>query len=75
MSLSKYMIVLHQEAVIVTQIVLTFSIVTFCIVQLTRSQPTSVYVPFLTGIVGYWLPSPKLANTTVKAEAPTNEVV
>ena len=47
---------------------ISFSVMVFCMVQLGRGQPSDVYLPVLTGTLGYWLPNPKSADT-LKAES------
>lgn len=47
---------------------ISFSVMLFCMVQLGRGQPSDVYLPVLTGTLGYWLPNPKSADT-LKAES------
>lgn len=42
-----------------TQVGVTASIITFCIAMLVKGESASIYLPVLTGISGWWLPSPK----------------
>lgn len=46
------------------QCTVSATMIAFSITQLARGQPTEVYLPVLTGAVGYWLPSPKQGTQT-----------
>lgn len=52
------------------QCVASATMIAFCITQLARGQPTDVYLPLLTGAVGYWLPSPKSGTQTYVRDIP-----
>lgn len=42
------------------QAVFSFVVAIFVMVMLARGAEVGVYLPVLTGIVGYWLPNPSL---------------
>lgn len=53
----------------IVQVALTMSITAFTITMLALGKPEGVYLPVLTGLIGYWLPSPdtnQLRARTVK---------
>ena len=60
---------LHDESLFVTQFLLTAAILTLCIYELIHNGQTSVYLPIITVIIGYWLPSPSLAKPTTNTTA------
>lgn len=40
------------------QVALTTTITTFCITMIATEGREGVYLPILTGLIGYWLPAP-----------------
>lgn len=52
------------------QCAVSATMIAFSITQLARGQPTEVYLPVLTGAVGYWLPSPKQGTQTYVRDLP-----
>lgn len=42
----------------IVQVALTTGISAFAITMLSLGKPEGVYLPVLTGLIGYWLPSP-----------------
>ena len=41
-----------------TQTGISLSVMGFCMAMLATGEKTEIYLPVLTGIVGYWLPQP-----------------
>lgn len=58
----------------IVQVALTTGIAAFTITMLALGKPEGVYLPVLTGLIGYWLPSPDTsqlrAQRTVKDLTP-----
>lgn len=48
----------HVMSVFVIQSLVTAVVLTFCIGMLARGADPGVYLPVLTGITGFWFPSP-----------------
>ena len=49
--------------VYISQLIFSLIVIGFCIIQLIRKddyESTSVYLPIIMTILGFWLPSPKL---------------
>lgn len=44
------------------QVAVTGSVLIFCGAMLASGKPASVYLPVLTGTIGYWMPSPDFAK-------------
>ena len=53
---------------------ISFSVILFCMIQLTRGEQSDVYLPVITGTAAYWLPNPKTTNAAeVKAMDDNNK--
>ena len=46
-----------------TQTSVSIAVMGFCMGLLIRGEKTEIYLPVLTGIVGYWLPQPSAKNS------------
>jgi hypothetical protein len=55
----------------IVQVIISFTVLIFSIFMLIKFKQTEVYLPVLTGIVGYWLPQPSLKYRT---NEPVNRV-
>ena len=42
----------------ITQAGVSLSVMGFCMGMLINGESTEIYLPVLTGIVGYWMPNP-----------------
>lgn len=62
----------HLVSVFAVQSFVTTLVLTFCIGMLARGADPGVYLPVLTGITGFWFPSP-LQQTSVRPLVPTRE--
>jgi hypothetical protein len=53
-----------------TQVGVSATVLGFCIAMLAKGESASVYLPVLTAITGYWLPSPSMKKelATVAAD-------
>jgi hypothetical protein len=49
-----------------TQTGISVTVLGFCMGMLISGEKTEIYLPVLTGIVGYWLPQPSAKNDDVK---------
>lgn len=49
------------------QILVSATVMFFSIAQLAKGEPTDIYLPVLTGVMGYWLPAPRSKTTEAKA--------
>lgn len=47
---------------------ISFSVILFSMIQLTRGEESKVYLPVITGTAAYWLPNPK-TDATLKSES------
>lgn len=47
-----------SKQVFYVQTGISLTVITFCIAMLAAGYDTGTYLPVLSGIVGYWLPSP-----------------
>jgi hypothetical protein len=50
-------------ATFAAQFAISSSTLGFCMYMLWRGNDPGVYLPIVTGILGYWLPSPRMAET------------
>ena len=56
--------------IFLTQITFSGAVMAFSMAQIFRGKDTNVYIPIITGILGYWLPQPKYShNKSNEAEA------
>lgn len=58
------MITKLQQAKFGFQCIVSLTVIGFCIGMLSRGEDTQIYLPVLTGTVGYWLPQPSLGQVT-----------
>ena len=49
---------MHHHVVFAMQIVMSLSVGVFCMVEAANGKKTEIFLPVLTGILGYWLPAP-----------------
>lgn len=64
----------YDEAVFLTQVTVSFSIIGFCMCQIIRNQQTEVFIPLLTATAGYWFPSPKLSGKSSTTNDIPNDI-
>lgn len=57
----------------VIQALFSFSVAGFAMGMLITEQPVEIYLPVLTGILGYWLPQPSLKDK--RRQSSTDESV
>ena len=58
--------ILHRHVLFLVQIVLSFGVGAFCMVEAASGGDNEkVYIPVLTGIIGYWLPAPRPSNLSL----------
>ena len=55
---------LHQINMFKMQVFLSTLITFFCITMIFIRNDTSIYLPLMTGIFGYWFPAPTKEPTT-----------
>ena len=55
----------------VVQVAITGTITAFTISMLAIGKPEGVYLPVLTGILGYWLPAPEYAKLRTPKNTPS----
>lgn len=48
----------HVLSVFAVQASVTLLMISFCMVMLVRGSDAGVYLPVMTGITGFWFPSP-----------------
>jgi hypothetical protein len=57
---------LHREQVqFGMQIVLSIGVSVYCMIEASRGDNEKVFIPILTGIIGYWLPAPRPVGTVL----------
>lgn len=54
----------HEASLFCVQSTISITVLVFCIYQLIDRRDPGVYLPVLTGILGYWLPSPNSRKPT-----------
>jgi hypothetical protein len=54
----------HEVSLFCVQSTISITVMVFCIYQLIDRRDPGVYLPVLTGILGYWLPSPSSRKPT-----------
>lgn len=62
----------NPDVLFMCQVVFSLIFVIFSIIMLATGHDTSVYLPILTSIAGYWTPSPRLnsAATMITSQFP-----
>lgn len=55
----------ERHVLFAVQIALSIGVSVFCMIEASKDDNSKVYVPVLTGIVGYWLPAPRGSNLTM----------
>ncbi len=56
-----------------TQTSISVAVLLFCMGMLINGEKTEIYLPVLTGMVGYWLPQPSAKNNTDEISVPKSE--
>lgn len=55
----------------IVQVCFSASVLAFTMVMLATGETVEIYLPVLTGLVGYWLPQPSLKPRTVMQQSNT----